>query len=92
MSSNEELPISNLEDGNPIVDEVDEVEVNEVDMDISSELSSDNGGYNELPLMDDNTKPDDLGRPGHMFPLIAKEGGVLQRAGHTEAAMELSEL
>ena len=62
MSSNEELPISNLEDGNPIVDEVDEVEVDEVDMDISSELSSDNGGYNELPLMDDNTKDSfDLG-------------------------------
>ena len=56
MSSDEGLPISNLEDGNPIVDEVDEVEVDEVDMDISSELSSDNGGYNELPLMDDITK------------------------------------
>ena len=41
-------------------------------------------------LMDDNSKPEDLGRPGHMFPLIAKEGGVLQRAGHTEAAMDLS--
>ena len=57
MSSDEGLPISNLEDGNPIVDEVDEV-----DMDISSELSSDNGGYNELPLMDDITKDSfDLG-------------------------------
>ena len=43
-------------------------------------------------LMDDNAKPEDLGRPGHMFPLIAKEGGVLQRAGHTEAAMDLSVL
>ncbi|MAZ68406.1 MAG: bifunctional 3,4-dihydroxy-2-butanone-4-phosphate synthase/GTP cyclohydrolase II [Candidatus Marinimicrobia bacterium] len=41
-------------------------------------------------LMDDSSKPEDLGRPGHMFPLIAKEGGVLQRAGHTEAAMDLS--
>ena len=41
-------------------------------------------------LVDDNSKPEDLGRPGHMFPLIAKEGGVLQRAGHTEAAMDLS--
>tara|TARA_Y100000996_G_scaffold277196_1_gene218548 strand:+ start:144 stop:1364 length:1221 start_codon:yes stop_codon:yes gene_type:complete len=41
-------------------------------------------------LMDDNSKPEDLGRPGHMFPLIAKDGGVLQRAGHTEAAMDLS--
>ena len=41
-------------------------------------------------LMDDSSKPEDLGRPGHMFPLIAKDGGVLQRAGHTEAAMDLS--
>ena len=43
-------------------------------------------------LMDKNSKPEDLGRPGHMFPLIAKDGGVLQRAGHTEAAMDLSKL
>ena len=56
MSSDDGLPISNLEDGNPVVDEVDEVEVDEVDMDISSELSSDNGGYNELVLMNDSIK------------------------------------
>ena len=43
-------------------------------------------------LLDDNAKPEDLARPGHMFPLIAKDGGVLQRAGHTEAAMDLSKL
>jgi len=43
-------------------------------------------------LLDEKSKPEDLGRPGHMFPLIAKEGGVLQRAGHTEAAMDLSKL
>ena len=41
-------------------------------------------------LLDDNSLPSDLVRPGHMFPLIAKDGGVLQRAGHTEAAMDLS--
>ncbi len=38
------------------------------------------------------TKPDDLARPGHMFPLRAKEGGVLVRAGHTEAVIDLSRL
>ena len=43
-------------------------------------------------LLDDDSKPDDLVRPGHMFPLIAKDGGVLQRAGHTEAAMDLPRL
>ena len=38
------------------------------------------------------TKPADLGRPGHIFPLRAKNGGVLRRAGHTEAAVDLSRL
>ena len=39
-----------------------------------------------------NTKPSDLRRPGHIFPLRAKEGGVLKRAGHTEAGVDLSRL
>ena len=43
-------------------------------------------------LVDENSKPKDLARPGHMFPLIAKNGGVLQRAGHTEAALDLAKL
>lgn len=38
------------------------------------------------------TTPDHLCRPGHIFPLIAKEGGVLEREGHTEAAVDLAEL
>ncbi len=43
-------------------------------------------------LVDKNTKPSDLGRPGHIFPLRAKEGGVLRRTGHTEAAIDLARL
>ncbi|WP_434564882.1 bifunctional 3,4-dihydroxy-2-butanone-4-phosphate synthase/GTP cyclohydrolase II [Thermoanaerobacterium thermosaccharolyticum] len=43
-------------------------------------------------LLDDNSKPDDFTKPGHVFPLEAKEGGVLVRAGHTEAACDLSRL
>jgi 3,4-dihydroxy 2-butanone 4-phosphate synthase / GTP cyclohydrolase II len=43
-------------------------------------------------LIDPNTKPEDLGRPGHIFPLRAKRGGVLRRAGHTEAANDLARL
>tara|TARA_Y100000996_G_scaffold284961_1_gene224933 strand:+ start:432 stop:1649 length:1218 start_codon:yes stop_codon:yes gene_type:complete len=43
-------------------------------------------------LLDDNSLPSDLVRPGHMFPLIAKAGGVLQRAGHTEACTDLCRL
>jgi 3,4-dihydroxy 2-butanone 4-phosphate synthase/GTP cyclohydrolase II len=38
------------------------------------------------------TAPDDLARPGHLFPLVAKEGGVLRRAGHTEATVDLARL
>ncbi|WP_435529314.1 3,4-dihydroxy-2-butanone-4-phosphate synthase [Moheibacter stercoris] len=43
-------------------------------------------------LIDPATKPEDLGRPGHIFPLRAKNGGVLHRAGHTEAAVDLARL
>lgn len=43
-------------------------------------------------LIDDNTKPHDLSRPGHIFPLVAKEGGVLRRTGHTEAAIDFARL
>ena len=43
-------------------------------------------------LIDPNTKAEDLGRPGHIFPLKAKAEGVLRRAGHTEAAIDLSRL
>tara|TARA_B110000977_G_C11082800_1_gene493472 strand:+ start:1045 stop:2253 length:1209 start_codon:yes stop_codon:yes gene_type:complete len=43
-------------------------------------------------LIDPQTKPKDLGKPGHIFPLRAKAGGVLRRAGHTEAAVDLSRL
>lgn len=42
-----------------------------------------------LSLIDPKTKPEDLRRPGHIFPLQAKEGGVLKRAGHTEAGIDL---
>jgi|TARA_Y100000385_G_scaffold168179_2_gene174174 3,4-dihydroxy 2-butanone 4-phosphate synthase/GTP cyclohydrolase II len=43
-------------------------------------------------LVDLDTKPHDLGRPGHIFPLKAKNGGVLRRTGHTEAAVDLARL
>ncbi|MCH2217432.1 MAG: 3,4-dihydroxy-2-butanone-4-phosphate synthase [Flavobacteriales bacterium] len=43
-------------------------------------------------LVDDTTKPFDLARPGHIFPLKAKEGGVLRRTGHTEAAIDFAKL
>lgn len=45
-----------------------------------------------LALIDPKTNPEELGRPGHIFPLIAKHGGVLRRAGHTEAAVDLASM
>jgi 3,4-dihydroxy 2-butanone 4-phosphate synthase/GTP cyclohydrolase II len=45
-----------------------------------------------LSLIDPKTQPNDLGRPGHIFPLKAKSGGVLRRTGHTEAAVDLARL
>ena len=43
-------------------------------------------------LVNPDTKPEDLGRPGHIFPLKAKKGGVLRRSGHTEATIDMSRL
>lgn len=43
-------------------------------------------------LVNPDTKPEDLGKPGHIFPLKAKQGGVLRRTGHTEAAVDFSRL
>ena len=43
-------------------------------------------------LVNPNTKKDQLGKPGHIFPLKAREGGVLRRAGHTEASIDLARL
>ncbi len=45
-----------------------------------------------LTAIDPDTKPDDLARPGHVFPLMARNGGVLVRVGHTEASMDLARL
>ncbi len=45
-----------------------------------------------LALVDDSTQPEDLGRPGHIFPLRAKQGGVLRRTGHTEATIDFARL
>ena len=55
-------------------------------------ISASDRSRTTLALIDPATKPEDLGRPGHIFPLIAKDGGVLRRTGHTEAAIDLSVL
>ncbi|MGB8707422.1 MAG: bifunctional 3,4-dihydroxy-2-butanone-4-phosphate synthase/GTP cyclohydrolase II [Dehalococcoidia bacterium] len=56
----------------------------------SSGISAHDRAATVKVVLDSNTKPDDLARPGHMFPIWAKEGGVLVRAGHTEAIVDLA--
>ncbi len=59
---------------------------------VSTGISASDRSKTILALMDPNTKPADFMRPGHIFPLRAKKGGVLKRAGHTEAAIDLTKL
>ena len=56
----------------------------------SSGISAHDRAATVRAVLDPKTKPDDLARPGHMFPIRAKEGGVLVRAGHTEAIVDLA--
>ncbi|WP_068469433.1 bifunctional 3,4-dihydroxy-2-butanone-4-phosphate synthase/GTP cyclohydrolase II [Candidatus Protochlamydia phocaeensis] len=60
--------------------------------DISTGVSAADRTKTILSLIDPSTKPEDLCRPGHIFPLRYREGGVLKRAGHTEAAVDLAQL
>lgn len=59
---------------------------------VSTGISADDRARTIQITLNPNTKPSDLRRPGHIFPLRAKEGGVLKRAGHTEAGVDLSRL
>ncbi len=59
---------------------------------VSTGISAGDRAKTILALMDEKTKPSDFMRPGHIFPLRAKKGGVLKRAGHTEAAIDLTRL
>ncbi|MBE0641922.1 MAG: 3,4-dihydroxy-2-butanone-4-phosphate synthase, partial [Bacteroidales bacterium] len=58
----------------------------------STGISASDRAKTILALASESTKVDDLARPGHIFPLKAKKGGVLRRAGHTEAAVDLAKL
>lgn len=61
-------------------------------MGVSTGISADDRARTIQVAINPATRPEDLRRPGHIFPLRAKEGGVLKRAGHTEAAVDLSRL
>ncbi len=59
---------------------------------VSTGISASDRAKTVKALVNDDTKPFELARPGHIFPLIAKEGGVLRRTGHTEAAIDFARL
>lgn len=59
---------------------------------ITTGISAADRALTILSLVNQNTKPHDLAKPGHIFPLIAKQGGVLRRTGHTEAAIDFARL
>ena len=59
---------------------------------VTTGISASDRAKTILSLINNDTKPHDLARPGHIFPLIAKEGGVLRRTGHTEAAIDFARL
>ncbi len=55
-------------------------------------ISAEERGYTARACVSDDVKPEDFRRPGHMFPLMAKKNGVLERNGHTEATVDLMRL
>ena len=59
---------------------------------VTTGISASDRSQTILALINENTKPYDLARPGHIFPLVAKQGGVLRRTGHTEAAIDFARL
>ncbi|WP_228027891.1 3,4-dihydroxy-2-butanone-4-phosphate synthase [Costertonia aggregata] len=59
---------------------------------VTTGISASDRAKTVCALTNPDTKPHDLARPGHIFPLIAKEGGVLRRTGHTEAAIDFARL
>ena len=61
-------------------------------VDTTTGISAEERGYTARKCVDPGSKPTDFRRPGHMFPLIAKPGGVLERNGHTEATVDLCRL
>ena len=61
-------------------------------VDTTTGISAAERSYTMMKFVDEHTKPEELRRPGHVFPLIARKGGVLVRGGHTEATVDLMRL
>ena len=68
------------------------VSVDAIHPEVTTGISATDRAITIKMLVDKNTRPEQLGRPGHIFPLKAKDRGVLRRSGHTEAAVDLTRL
>ncbi len=68
------------------------VSVDAIHPDVTTGISATDRAITIRMLVDGNTKPEQLARPGHIFPIMAKNRGVLRRPGHTEAAVDLARL
>jgi 3,4-dihydroxy 2-butanone 4-phosphate synthase/GTP cyclohydrolase II len=68
------------------------VSVDAIHPEVTTGISAKDRAITVQMLVDQKTRPEDLGRPGHIFPLKAKDRGVLRRSGHTEAAVDLTRL
>lgn len=68
------------------------VSVDGIHPDVTTGISAKDRATTIKMLVDEKTRPENLARPGHIFPLIAKDRGVLRRSGHTEAAVDLARL
>jgi 3,4-dihydroxy 2-butanone 4-phosphate synthase / GTP cyclohydrolase II len=89
----EELELTMMVQNNTVLHHTQfTVSVDLIGHDCTTGISVQDRAKTILALVNDDTKPFDLGRPGHIFPLRAKNGGVLRRTGHTEAAVDLARL
>jgi 3,4-dihydroxy 2-butanone 4-phosphate synthase/GTP cyclohydrolase II len=61
-------------------------------VDTTTGISAEERSITAMKVVDENSKPEDFRRPGHMFPLLAKKNGVLERNGHTEATVDLMKI
>ena len=89
----EELKLNLMVENNTVLHQTPfTVSVDLIGHDCTTGISAHDRAMTVQALIDPNTKPDDLGRPGHIFPLRAKNEGVLRRSGHTEATVDLARL
>lgn len=89
----EELGLNMMVDDNTVLHNTQfTVSVDLIGQGCTTGISAHDRSKTIYALTQENTKPHDLGRPGHIFPLKAKKGGVLRRTGHTEAAVDLARL